>query len=332
MLCLVLLQGDDVPHATADWIIEEPMRAIGVVPHDGQGRVPLTSFVAALEDAHRKAPSGFAWRLGLGFDLDQLGALGAGIASATRLGDALGLLAKGFPLIQTGAETRLDADSDRAVFRYRLYDGRIWPRAGDAELTLGLAAGILSRFGVSACDGVTVQIEHGPDSRLAGLVDCVGRPVITSARANGLILPVSLLDRTRSDPPSQTSKPDLARLLCQHDRKMSLPLRVRAEAYRSLTHGKTSQDGVARSLGLSERTLRRRMGSEPLGYREVLDDCRHALAVSMFREGSRSLAEIALALGYSDQAAFTRAAHRWFGEAPGAARQRVREHQHSGRK
>jgi AraC-like DNA-binding protein len=47
------------------------------------------------------------------------------------------------------------------------------------------------------------------------------------------------------------------------------------------------------------------------------------MAVTLMRQPGRTLAEIGLELGYADQAAFTRAARRWFGEAPASARARL---------
>lgn len=305
----------------SDWIIDGPMQALGAA-RQKDGRVPLTPFIVALEAEHMRNPAGFAWRLGRDFDLPSLGALGSAIAGAGRLGDAMSLLAQGFPLIQSGAETAFDAGPERAVFSYRLHDGRIWPRAGDAELTLGLVAGILARFGVAPTDGVSFQVERPSDARLAGLMEVISCPVAAAAPANAVILPPGLLDRriASAPPPPGGARPDIVTLA---ERTMPLPLRLRSIIYRDLPSGRLSQAGTARALGMSERTMRRRLELEGTGFREVVDDCRHAMAVSLMRQPGRTLAEIGFELGYADQAAFTRAARRWFGEAPASARARL---------
>lgn len=297
------------------------MQALGGECHEG-GRVPLAPFVVALEAEHLRNPAGFAWRLGRNFDLGSLGALGRAIAGADRLGDAMSLLAQGFPLIQSGAETVFDVGSDRAVFSYRLYDGRIWPRAGDAELTLGLVAGILARFGVEPMDGVAFQVERPGDAQMAGLMEIISCPVAAAAPANAVTLLPRLLDR-RADPETVLSGAAQPGLATRADREMPLPLRLRSLVYRDLPRGGLSQAGAARALGMSERTMRRRLELEGTGFRETVDDCRHAMAVSLMRQPGRTLAEIGLELGYADQAAFTRAARRWFGEAPASARARL---------
>lgn len=75
-------------------------------------------------------------------------------------------------------------------------------------------------------------------------------------------------------------------------------------------------DRMARSFGMSERTLRRKLVEEGQPFRELLERVRQDLCRLYFMEDKRSLGEIALLLGYSDLSAFTRAYKRWHGVAP----------------
>src|SRR5690606_23499470 len=69
-------------------------------------------------------------------------------------------------------------------------------------------------------------------------------------------------------------------------------------------------DQVARTLGVSARTLRRRLASEGTGFRAVLEEVRLARADAWLARGDRSITEIGLELGYTDAANFTRAYRR----------------------
>ena len=73
---------------------------------------------------------------------------------------------------------------------------------------------------------------------------------------------------------------------------------------------------VARSLGLSARTLQRRLKLCGVDFEELLDDTRRAEAIRLIAEGIHSMTDIAFKVGYSDSAHFTRAFKRWTGVAP----------------
>jgi AraC-like DNA-binding protein len=72
----------------------------------------------------------------------------------------------------------------------------------------------------------------------------------------------------------------------------------------------------------SPRTLRRWLAELGTSWMQVRDRVRFEACEEMIRQPSLKLADIASELGYSDQAAFTRAFHRWTGESPNDYRKR----------
>jgi AraC-like DNA-binding protein len=87
-----------------------------------------------------------------------------------------------------------------------------------------------------------------------------------------------------------------------------------------LQRGAVSLASVARELAVGARTLQRRLAAEGLTFRAVVDDARRELARQYLAGGAQSLAEVALLLGFSEQAAFQRAFMRWTGVTPGRFR------------
>jgi len=73
---------------------------------------------------------------------------------------------------------------------------------------------------------------------------------------------------------------------------------------------------VAKSIGLSARTLQRRLSEEGVTYARVVAQARLEIAQRMLDDPARRVIEVALDLGYSDQAHFGRAFARWTGLAP----------------
>lgn len=89
----------------------------------------------------------------------------------------------------------------------------------------------------------------------------------------------------------------------------------------TLSNGSPQAAQVAREMGLSERTLYRRLADEGLTFRDVLGQAQSALAQELLRDSDASIAEIAFLTGFSEQSTFSRAFKRWVGQAPAQFRQ-----------
>ena len=98
---------------------------------------------------------------------------------------------------------------------------------------------------------------------------------------------------------------------------------VRVELWHQLAEGSATLDTVAPELGLSTRTLQRRLEEEGTSFGDVLDAFRRGLAAVMLREQAVSIHELAYFLGYSEPSAFYRAFRRWEKTSPVQFRQAV---------
>jgi len=83
-----------------------------------------------------------------------------------------------------------------------------------------------------------------------------------------------------------------------------------------LPHGMARVDEVARKLGMSRRTLARRLASEGSSFSEVMNRLRLDLAQRHIADPSLSISQIAWLLGYHEVSAFTHAFKRWTGKTP----------------
>jgi AraC-like DNA-binding protein len=89
-----------------------------------------------------------------------------------------------------------------------------------------------------------------------------------------------------------------------------------------LPHGKAGVGEVARQLGMSPRTLERRLRSEGLTFGGILSELRCDLAKRYLREEDMPISKIAWLLGYQEAGGFTHAFKRWTGKTPREARAR----------
>jgi AraC-like DNA-binding protein len=88
--------------------------------------------------------------------------------------------------------------------------------------------------------------------------------------------------------------------------------RVRELLVAQLRSGDVSMNGVARRLGMSIATLRRRLGEESTSHSEILDDVRRELAERYLGDPQLAISEVAFLLGFSHVTAFYKAFRRWF--------------------
>jgi AraC-like DNA-binding protein len=90
-----------------------------------------------------------------------------------------------------------------------------------------------------------------------------------------------------------------------------------------LPHGKAQAADIAGRLGLSQRTLARRLSAEGVTFSEVLESLRSDLARRYLADDALSISQIAWLLGYQEVSAFTHAFKRWTGSTPREARSRT---------
>jgi AraC-like DNA-binding protein len=96
----------------------------------------------------------------------------------------------------------------------------------------------------------------------------------------------------------------------------------RGQLLRRLPDGEPAAADVARALGTSVRTLHRRLAAEGTAFADLLDEVRAERAEQLVADPGLTLYEVSWLLGYSEQAAFTRAFRRWRGVAPRTWRER----------
>lgn len=112
-----------------------------------------------------------------------------------------------------------------------------------------------------------------------------------------------LCDQAEKDASIFRSKLTLAEMV-EHHIKQQLPL------------GGASVQSVATLTHLSPRTLQRQLSKEGTGFKELLDNVRHELALDYLQDKSLSSLDIALKLGYNQTSSFCSAFKVWTGVSP----------------
>jgi len=134
-----------------------------------------------------------------------------------------------------------------------------------------------------------------------------------------------VFSRTVTLLPIVSADPHLNELLIQYSEDALVHRKLDRSTLRSsaenaiallLPHGKARAAEIARRLGMSPRTLARRLASEGLTFSGILDEQKVALARSYLADGDLPVSQIAWLLGYREVSAFTHAFKRWTGTTP----------------
>ncbi|WP_244508650.1 helix-turn-helix transcriptional regulator [Litoreibacter albidus] len=256
--------------------------------------------------------------------VDDLGILGLAIKTAPTLRDSLHRVERYYRLVTDTAIYRLDDSGNPALWIFEVQTPHHTALEFRNECALGAFASNLKRIVGPELKLEFVTFRHtcrGDPQRYAELFGC---PVRFSADLDAIALDPSMLrlsnvlgDKGVSD--YLTSHLDAKFSSVEEDASLSNALVYRLTP--TLSAGVPHAADLAKELGMSERTLYRRLAAEGLTFRDVLARAQSALAKELLRDSTASIAEIAFLTGFSEQSTFSRAFKRWVGEAPARFRQ-----------
>jgi AraC-like DNA-binding protein len=115
-------------------------------------------------------------------------------------------------------------------------------------------------------------------------------------------------------------EPALSKRLHELHVRASMSERVRSALLEGLPAGNVVMGSICRKLGVSSRTLQRRLHDEGSGFQQILDNVRMSLAQHYLEYSAMNCAEIAFLIGFEDPNSFVRAFHGWTGTTPQASR------------
>jgi AraC-like DNA-binding protein len=87
-----------------------------------------------------------------------------------------------------------------------------------------------------------------------------------------------------------------------------------------LTKGGARLESTATELGMSPRTLSRRLAEQRSTFNAIVEGLRKELALRLLQDSDLVLTEIAFLLGYTEVSTFSHAFKRWTGRSPAAFR------------
>ncbi|WP_439370204.1 AraC family transcriptional regulator [Bradyrhizobium sp. PMVTL-01] len=289
--------------------IENPKRRI-----DASAQIKLLELAAKeLQD------DSFGFHLAQGFELGEIGLLYYVMASSERLVDALRTGERYCAINNEGVRLRTSLEQGFAIGFEHVNIARRADRH-HTEFWLVALVRICRALTGARLAPRQIKLTHHRHETPSDVRSQLGCGITFSADRDEVLFAAQI-----GALPLLGADPHLNKLLLRYadealanrpSRRGNLRSRVEDQIAQLLPHGKANAAEVARRLGMSRRTLARALSSEGVGFSNILEEFRDAIARRYLREAELPISEIAWLLGYSEVSSFTHAFVRWTGVSP----------------
>lgn len=283
---------------------------------DPDARVSAAQFCIAWAELTRVAGPHVALAIAEQTEVGAFGLVEYVCRSAPTLGESLAQWVRFLNLLDDAVEVELAIGDDAAVRVVRESEA---PTPASHELCFALLVRHARAIAQPSPHIVRVEFAH-PMTDETPYASWFGAPVVFNAHTTQLVFDASSMNSLL-----ETSDPNLAALLSrqaesealQLDKREDLPFtdQVRRRLQIGLKDHLTTIEQMASVLGMTSRTLQRRLHDDGTSFQELRDSVRRELA-DHYLEGDLSIAEISFLLGFSQPSAFFRAFKRWTGVTP----------------
>ena len=256
-------------------------------------------------------------------DLRELGFLYYVSASSEQLGDALQQLARYASIANEGVSPRYFAGKDIGItFRYVGVSRH--PDRHQIEFFVTTLVRLCRQLTGSRMVPKRVRLVHHRDGNYSEMTEFFGSEIEFGATIDE----VSFTPASK-DLPIVSADHHLNKLLITYCEEALSRRPARRGPFQSsvenaivplLPHGKAKVDEIARRLGVSQRTLARRLSSERISFSTVLEKLKIDLADRYLADQALSISQVAWLLGYQEVSSFTHAFKRWTRKTPRQAR------------
>lgn len=264
------------------------------------------------------------FKLGLQYNMSTFGIWGFAMRTSRTLRDAATLALRYLPL--STAYCHMQAFDHQGFFGITMDPDDIPSHLRDFLLERDMATGVvlLKELSLSGVHIAALEMKGEPPCNIDAIESILGLKPTYRCAHNALVV-----KREDADRPLPTYDVHLVRMLDDQCRRQlerrqitGLSGQVRQQLLGALGLIATL-DEVAKALNMSARTLRRKLVDEGTSFRALVEEERRQVALQLLDGSDMKLDELAIHLGYTDTASFTRAFRRWMGCAPGEYRKSV---------
>ncbi|HEX6730464.1 MAG TPA: AraC family transcriptional regulator [Pyrinomonadaceae bacterium] len=287
---------------------------------DPDNRIPFAQLVELYEKASQlTGDKNFGLHMGEVVDPKLFDVVGYSALNSATLGEAFARVARYHSIWTDGAVIKVEISQAISAIIYRYVDESIGEHRQDSEMTF---AGFVTLCRMAADPNwrpILIEFQHPKPDDISEHVRLFRCEVKFNATVNRLVFDSSSLAL-----PIARADPGLCRMLDRHaeDLLAKFPPRdtlienARTIIRKELNGGNPSLERVALKLGLSGRTLQRKLHEQGTSHNNLVDQIRRELATRYLREREMAICGVAYLLGFSEPSSFHRAFKRWTGVTP----------------
>jgi len=230
---------------------------------------------------------------------------------------ALGHLESYRHLLSESVSVHVEEFDDIAIVHQQLITERANPGRQPVELSIGALLSLMKSMLGGQWKPRSVHFSHAAPSGLHIHHRLFGTRVEFGCDFNGITM-----DRHDLDRPNPLGDVNLARYAKEflderpHGKQPSTATNVRRAIQLLLPHGRSGIEQVGQKLGMSSRTLQRRLEQEGVEFSALLNEIRRGLAGRYLGDQRYPVSQVATLLGFSEVSTFSRWFAAQFGQSP----------------
>ncbi|HAP58574.1 MAG TPA: hypothetical protein DCR93_03350 [Cytophagales bacterium] len=307
--------------AQAEGMAPEDFRELATPPEalEGVQAVPADEFFGLHEWLDERLGPGFAIRTGQQMKMDDYGVLGLSWKTCSWAGEIFERSERYFKLLSNTYLWQVEkGDSISKVYLHRKPHRRGLELSNEA--TLSATVVVLQAITETEILPVEVTFQHGPPAVLTDYEAAFRCPVLFHQPHYSITYTTTNLE-TRTAKADQSINQFLVERVEEETKGIvvhanKLAADVETLIRDALPSGIPSIAHIGEHVGMSNRTLTRRLSENGVSFRDLIKKAQEEESKHLLKQSNRSIAEIAFLIGFSEQSAFNRAFKRWTGQSP----------------
>lgn len=283
-------------------------------------RWPIDDITRLWHAAERcTADPGFGLKVGAEFTPRSISGVGFALQSAATLRDAIVMAQRFQRLISDGGRFQVLTGNAATWLVYHPRQGKLAFSPHQIEAVLATVIGFANWVTGTRMEPLRVQFSQSRLGPLQGYQAAFRSPVDFEQAFSGVLVDNEILDQ-----PLPQADPELAQVHTRYTKARLAALSINSASVPELQRWLAARLGpvlprraeAAEALGISERTLARRLRDQGQTFDNLLDEVRRHRSLKAVAETTAPLPEIAESLGFAEVSTFYRAFRRWTGLPP----------------